>query len=70
MQGNRTALRAVEILGVLSDNPDGLTLKEIVSALGIPKTSAYDILKALAYKQMVDEINDGAIRFKIGLRTF
>ena len=41
MKLNRTTQRTVEILKLISRNPDGITLDEICARLDLPKTSAY-----------------------------
>ena len=43
MKLNRTTLRTVEILKLVSKKTDGITLDEICAKLDMPKTSAYDI---------------------------
>ena len=40
MKLNRTTLRTVEILKLVSKKPDGITLDEICAKLDMPKTSA------------------------------
>ena len=47
MKLNRTTLRTVEILKLVSKKPDGITLDEICARLDMPKTSAYDIVTTL-----------------------
>ena len=44
MKLNRTTLRTVDILKMVSKKPDGITLDEICEKLELPKTSAYDII--------------------------
>ena len=41
MKLNRTTLRTVDILKMVSKKPDGITLDEICEKLELPKTSAY-----------------------------
>ena len=52
MKLNRTALRTVDILKLVSKKPDGITLDQICEQLSIPKTSAYDILTTLVHTGM------------------
>ena len=47
MKLNRTTLRTVDILKLVSKRPDGITLDEICERLELPKTSAYDIVTTL-----------------------
>jgi len=70
MNGNRSVLRAIDILKILSENQDGMSLKEIMNQLDLPKTSAYDILKALVSQNMVDEFRDDGLLYRIGLKSF
>lgn len=71
MKLNRTLLRAIEILELLSKNKDGYTLAQISSLIDSPKSSVFDIMKTLSYKNMVVEENiAGMTRYKIGLQSF
>ena len=54
MKLNRTTQRTVEILKLVSKNPEGITLDEICGKLDLPKTSAYDIVTTLAEMGMVN----------------
>ena len=47
MKLNRTTMRTVDILKLVSKNPDGITLDGICEKLELPKTSAYDIVTTL-----------------------
>lgn len=71
MKVNRTLLRAIEILELLSKNKDGYTLVEIVDIIQLPKSSAFDILKTLVHKKMLEEdLSTGKVKYKIGVHTF
>lgn len=71
MKLNRTLIRAIEILELLSKNKEGYTLTQIASMLNSPKSSIFDIMKTLVYKNMVIEDDSfGIIRYKIGLEAF
>lgn len=71
MKLNRTLLRAIEILEILSKNRDGYTLAELSTLLESPKSSVFDIVKTLVYKNMIIEDNNkGITRYKVGLQTF
>ena len=52
MKLNRTTLRTVEILKLVSKKTDGITLDEICAKLDMPKTSAYDIVTTLVQTGM------------------
>lgn len=71
MKLNRTLLRAIDILEMLSKNKEGYTLSQISSILNFPKSSVFDIVKTLVYKNMIVEDNQsGIIKYKIGLQSF
>ena len=71
MKLNRTLLRAIEILDLLSKNKEGYTLIEIVNELHAPKSSVFDILKTLVHTNMIEEdFTTGKSRYKVGLHTF
>ena len=54
MKLNRTTQRTVEILKLISHNPEGITLDEICARLDLPKTSAYDIITTLVEMGMAN----------------
>ncbi|MBB6480089.1 IclR family transcriptional regulator [Spirochaeta isovalerica] len=67
---NRSVVRAIEILGLISESKDGLSLNEIVEKTDIPKTTAYEILLMLMETRMVHS-EEGKVRlYKVGLRSF
>lgn len=71
MKLNRTLLRAIEILELLSKTKEGYTLAQLSSLLDSPKSSVFDIVKTLVYKNMIIEDNQtGITKYKIGLQTF
>ena len=71
MKLNRTLLRAIDILELLSKSKEGYTLAQLSSMLYSPKSSIFDIMKTLVYKNMVIEDNQSGItKYKIGLQSF
>ena len=71
MKLNRTLLRAIEILELLSRSKEGYTLTELSLIFDYPKSSVFDIIKTLVYKNMVVEDNQtGITKYKIGLASF
>ncbi|MEG0367582.1 MAG: IclR family transcriptional regulator [Coprobacillus sp.] len=71
MKLNRTLLRAIDILELLSKSKEGYTLSQLSSVLDSPKSSIFDIMKTLVYKGMVVEDNQfGVTKYKIGLQSF
>ncbi len=70
MKLNRTTLRTIEILKLVSKNSDGITLDEICEKLALPKTSAYDIITTLAETGMVNVDRGQRQRYTIGLTAY
>ncbi|NBH71677.1 IclR family transcriptional regulator [Clostridiaceae bacterium] len=70
MKLNRTAQRTVEILKLVSKDPQGITLDGICERLKIPKTSAYDIVTTLAEMGMVNVDRGVRQRYTIGLMAY
>ena len=70
MKLNRTTLRTVDILKMVSKKPDGITLDEICEKLELPKTSAYDIITTLAHTGMVHVVKGQKQRYTIGLTAY
>lgn len=70
MKLNRTTQRTVDILKLVSKNPDGITLDDICEKLGLPKTSAYDIVTTLAEMGMVNVDRGQRQRYTIGLTAY
>lgn len=71
MKLNRTLLRAIDILELLSKSKEGYTLSQLSTVLDSPKSSIFDIMKTLVYKGMVVEDNQfGVTKYKIGLQSF
>ena len=70
MKLNRTTLRTVDILKLVSKRPDGITLDEICERLGLPKTSAYDIVTTLVQTGMIHVAREQKQRYHIGLTAY
>lgn len=70
MKLNRTTQRTVEILKLVSKNPEGITLDDICGKLDLPKTSAYDIVTTLAEMGMVNVDRGQRQRYTIGLTAY
>lgn len=70
MKLNRTTQRTVEILKLISKKPEGITLDEICGIIGLPKTSAYDIVTTLAEMGMVNVDRGQRQRYTIGLTAY
>ncbi|GAA0178910.1 IclR family transcriptional regulator [Clostridium sediminicola] len=70
MKVNRTTKRTIEMLELISKNPKGMSLNEIVIDMGIPKTSAFDILHTLNELEMVEILDARSKIYSIGIRAF
>ncbi len=70
MKLNRTTLRAVEILKLVSRRADGVTLDEICERMELPRTSAYDILTTLVQTGMLNVAREQKQRYSIGLTAY
>ncbi len=70
MKLNRTTQRTVEILKLVSKNSEGITLDDICMSLGLPKTSAYDIVTTLVEMGMVNVDRGQRQRYTIGLTAY
>ena len=67
MKLNRTTMRTVDILKLVSKNPDGITLDGICEKLELPKTSAYDIVTTLVEMGMVNVTRGQKQTYTIGI---
>jgi|GEM_PF-41759 len=70
MKINNTVKRTLDILELISKNPEGMTLGEIKNELDIPKTSAYDILVTLKELDAVEIADERLKNYIIGVKTF
>ena len=66
----RTTMRTVDILKLVSKNPDGITLDGICEKLELPKTSAYDIVTTLVEMGMVNVTRGQKQTYTIGLTAY
>ena len=46
---NRTLQRGLEMLETLSAHPQGIALCDLTRAMGLPRTTAYNLLQTLVY---------------------
>lgn len=65
--GTRSVSRALAILTLLAGHDRPLSLTTIATSLGVPKSSALNLLRALAADHFVDESRGG---YALGRRTF
>lgn len=67
---NRTVKRAVDIIQLIKDNSDGLTIKEISQLMKIPASSAFDIVHTLHAEKILEYSKPKSKTFVIGVRAF
>ncbi len=70
MKLNRTTQRTVEILKLISKNPEGITLDDICQQLSLPKTSGYDIVTTLVEMGMANVQKGQKQTYTIGLTAY
>lgn len=70
MKINRTVDRAVNMLEILSNYTDGLTLNELCEMMDIPKSSCFDILHTLVNSNMVEQFGREGKVYRIGVKSF
>ncbi len=58
MRRNESAVRVVDVLSLISSRNYPLTITEIVQALGIPKSSTFEILYTLLKKNIIEIENE------------
>ena len=61
----RAVDRVCDIIDLLAEHPAGITLSNLASALGLPKSSAFRYLAALEVRHYVDRTEDG-ISYRLG----
>ncbi|MDC7233693.1 MAG: IclR family transcriptional regulator [Spirochaetales bacterium] len=66
----RSVIRAIDILTLLSESLNGLSLNEIVEATDIPKTTVYEILLMLQEKAMVQVDESRVRKYQLGVQAF
>ena len=54
--------RMMEMLFVLEQRPDGATIRDLVEALGVPRTTVYRILNTLEHHDVVRRSGEGPYR--------
>ncbi|MDR1521230.1 MAG: IclR family transcriptional regulator [Planctomycetota bacterium] len=65
---NKSASRALDILALLAARKQFLTLKEIGSALNLPKSSTFEIVYTMVERKFLEETENK--RFNLGLKVF
>lgn len=67
---NKFVGKVLDILELISKNPKGITCTEIHKALGLPKSSVYDILQALYKRDAIYLANENLKTYVIGSSMF
>lgn len=67
--GARSLRRAVDILGLIEQSGRSLSVAEIVSALKLPRSTAYEIIRVLLETNLLAQSQQEA-RFTLGRRLF
>ncbi|MFI3237056.1 MAG: IclR family transcriptional regulator [Lachnospiraceae bacterium] len=70
MKIHRTVDRAISMLEIISNHPEGVSLNEISEMMEIPKSSCFDILHTLVSTQMIEPIGREGKIYRIGIRAF
>lgn len=70
MSANKSVIKALKILELISKSSEGLTLSEIYKELDIPKATVYDILQALYAEDAVYYKNEIMKTYVIGSKLF
>lgn len=67
---NKSAERAMDLLILLAKSSSALTLNEICTELGLPKSSGYELVQTLLYKGFL-EFEDARLKtYRLGLGAF
>jgi len=70
MAANKTVIKTLKILELISKNPEGITLSEIYRELKMPKATVYDILQSLYNEDAVYYKNEFLKTYVIGSKLF
>ena len=66
----RSLVRSIEILTLISQSKNGLSLNELVNLTSIPKTTLYEILLMLIETEMIQSLEGKTRLYQIGLKAF
>ncbi|OXM86475.1 IclR family transcriptional regulator [Paenibacillus rigui] len=67
---NKSAERVVDLLVLLAKSGSPLTLNEICTGLGLPKSSGFELVQTLLYKGFI-EMDDARLKtYRLGLGAF
>ena len=66
---NKSTMKTIDVLELIAENKNGITLTEISRELEIPMASTSDILKSLMAKKMVEMADARTKTYKIGVKN-
>ncbi|MBQ2756774.1 MAG: IclR family transcriptional regulator [Oscillospiraceae bacterium] len=66
---NNTVIKSVEILKLISQNRNGMTLSQIVKSLNLPKSTVFNIVHTLVETGMLKSTGDSAPVYKLGVES-
>lgn len=67
MKINKSASRTLDVLELLANSEQPLTLLEIERALNIPKSSTFELVYALVEKEFIEQVDK---KFALGVKAF
>jgi DNA-binding IclR family transcriptional regulator len=67
---NRSVNRSVDIIQLVCSRPEGASLREISQQLGIPRSSAFDIVQTLESRGIIREIPGPPQKYAPGLQLY
>lgn len=67
---NNTVMKTVEILKLISNHKEGLSLAQIVKELNLPKSTVFNILHSLVSLDMLSTTDDKSPVYRLGIETF
>ena len=67
---NRTVIRSLTILNLISKRRDGITLKEISETLKIPKSSSFDIVQTMLSEKLIETNKYNDKMYVLGSKAF
>lgn len=70
MKINNTTKKTIEVLELISKNPNGLTLNEVASLLDLPKSTVFDILATLKMMDIIKYQDERLKNYVIGTKLF
>jgi IclR family KDG regulon transcriptional repressor len=62
--------RALEVLELFLDGTRSLSVPEIVARLGLPRTTAHELVRTLLASAYLTQVEDQPYRFTLGIRAF